>query len=247
MNNWLKNNQSLNSHNLLLGLSQRIFKQSCTLCDATIKSPASIQPTDGQQSICQDCLNELPAAPYPHCPQCGIETLGETCGHCQTTPPHYDCTHALFSYGYPVDALMQHYKYRHALYLSQTFGNLLTKLIMENDIDCIIPMPLHANRLKARGFNQSLEIAKVMAKQSNIPLDASSCLRIKNTPPQASLALKQRLKNMKGAFSCQQSYTNQHVALIDDVMTTGTSLDELAKVVKKAGASKVSCYVLARA
>jgi len=109
-----------------------------------------------------------------------------------------------------------------------------------------MPMPLHPQRLQARGFNQSLEIAKVIAKQRDIKLDSTSCSRIKNTPPQASLAPKERIKNMKGAFDCKGTFNGMHIALIDDVMTTGASLNELAKTLKQAGANKISCYVIAR-
>lgn len=233
MNSWLKNNQKLNISFIL----DHLFKQNCILCAANVV---------GKRSFCQDCLNNLPIAPYPQCPQCGLKTQGETCGSCQKDKPHFDHTHALFSYTYPVDAMMQHYKYNNALYLSQTFGRLLSETIVDYNIDVIVPMPLHPNRIKERGFNQSLEIAKVMAKKSKVKLDALSCRRIKNTPPQASLTVKGRLKNMKGAFDCQQSFSGQHVVLIDDVMTTGASLNELAKTVKNAGATRVSCYVLAR-
>ncbi len=233
VNNWLKNNQQLN----ISTLSKLFFKQKCLLCGAK---------ADSEISLCLDCLDYLPRAPKPSCPQCGLKTRGEICGNCLRHQPYYDYTYALFSYAYPVDAILQHYKYKNALYLSQTLGRLLQAKIVDFDIDAIIPMPLHPNRIKQRGFNQSLEVAKVITKQLNIKLDVTSCTRIKNTPPQASLTVKERIKNMQGAFDCQATFTNQHIALIDDVMTTGASLNALAKTLKKAGAVKVSCYVLAR-
>lgn len=233
MNNWLKNNHKLNFRHFF----NLIFKQNCILCAVE---------ADSNHSLCHDCLGNLPAPPNLCCPQCGLATLGEICGRCLNNKPAYDNTHTLFSYAYPVDALLQHYKYNNALYLSQTFGQLLARKIIDFDIDAIIPMPLHPVRLKERGFNQSLEVAKIIANQFNIELDTSSCRRVKNTPPQASLALKERAKNMKGAFECSVNLTGKHIALVDDVMTTGASLHELAKTLKRAGAAKVSCYVLAR-
>lgn len=233
MNNWLKINHPLN----IGSLSKRIFKQDCLMCAA---------PANNTLSLCQVCIDSLPPAPSPSCQQCGLATQGEVCGNCLKHPPHYDETTALFSYAFPADAILQHYKYNNALYLSQTFGYLLAEEMMHFDIDAIIPMPLHPTRLQERGFNQSLEIAKVIAKQLNLVIDAASCSKTKNTPPQASLPLKERLKNMKGAFNCKQSMAGKHIALIDDVMTTGASLNELAKTIKQAGAAKVSCYVLAR-
>ncbi len=233
MNNWLKINQWLNCAQL----RSYLFKQNCTLCDAQTKSDLS---------MCGACIQELPSAPHPCCPQCGLSTQGDICGKCLKQSPHFDATRALFTYGYPVDALLQHYKYNNALYLSQTFAQLLSAKMQDKDIDLIIAMPLHPSRIKERGFNQSLELAKIVAKQHRIALDSTTCNRIKNTPPQASLPLKNRLKNMQGAFECKQSFAGKHIALIDDVMTTGSSLNELAKTIKNAGARKVSCYVLAR-
>lgn len=233
MNNWLNNNQWLNFRRI----SEQAFKQSCLLCATQI---------DNNMSFCQDCLGDLPLAPNPCCPQCGLKTDGQICGNCLKHKPFYDVTHALFSYRYPVDTVIQYYKYRHALQLSKTLGQLLQGKINGSDIDIMMPMPLHPIRMQERGFNQSLEVAKVFAKQCNINLDITSCNRIKNTPPQASLTPKARIKNMKDAFNCQTTFTGMHIGLVDDVMTTGASLNELAKALKRAGASKVSCFVLAR-
>lgn len=107
-------------------------------------------------------------------------------------------------------------------------------------------MPLHQKRLAERGFNQSLEVAKIVGKALNISLDYTACLRTKYSPPQASLPLRQRATNIKGAFTCTKSLTGLRIALIDDVMTTGASLNALAKAVKAKGASHVECWVIAR-
>ena len=188
--------------------------------------------TNSEFSICAACVQDLPLAPHPSCPQCGLSTQGDICGKYLKQPPHFDATHALFAYGYPVDALLQHYKYNNALYLSQTFAQLLSEKMQDKDIDVIIAMPLHPSRIKERGFNQSLELAKIIAKQHNIRFDSNSCHRIKNTPPQASLPLKSRLKNMQGAFACNQSFSGKHIALIDDVMTTGSRRKQSKKQVR---------------
>lgn len=113
-------------------------------------------------------------------------------------------------------------------------------------IDLLMPMPMHSARLKVRGFNQALELARLMSKSTNIPLDYSSCQRVRFTPPQASLPLKERIKNIRGAFSCQQNLHGKNIAIIDDVMTSGASLNELAKTLKEAGAAHVECWVIAR-
>ena len=128
--------------------------------------------------------------------------------------------------------------------------NLLSNDVLAKDIDLIIPMPMHPKRLQERGFNQALEIAKLISKLLDIPLDYQSCTRNKLSPPQASLPLKERVKNIRGVFGINDAHAKNlkglKIALIDDVMTTGASLNELAKTVKKAGASHVECWVLAR-
>lgn len=146
---------------------------------------------------------------------------------------------------------MQHYKYRNMLPLAYAFASLFHsyKLSAHADItniDLIMPMPMHRDRLKVRGFNQALELARLISKSTNISLDYSSCQRVKFTPPQASLPLKERIKNIRGAFSCQQNLHGKNIAIIDDVMTSGASLNELAKTLKEAGAAHVECWVIAR-
>lgn len=205
----------------------------------------------GNLALCAECLHSLPWHLQAHCPQCGLtSTAGQVCGHCLKSSPAFDRTHALFRYEYPLDAMLQHYKYGHLLTMAETFGQLLADAIItgtKNNLpDIIVPMPLHPQRLQERGFNQAVEIARVVGNQLQLKLDTQSCVRVKLAPPQVSLPLKQRVKNMRGAFSCQTRLEGLRVALLDDVMTTGASLNELAKTVKTAGASHVECWVIAR-
>ncbi|NOT14965.1 MAG: ComF family protein [Methylotenera sp.] len=215
------------------------FKQICTLC-ASHEGDAL--------GICAPCLDDLPWHIAPQCPQCGLPSNGSLCGHCIKTPPNFDATQAVFTYDYPLDKLLQHYKYNEELYLANTFATLLCQkaYASHHKIDRIIPMPMHATRIKERGFNQALEIARLVSKQLQIPLDYTSCQRTRYTPPQASLPLKERIKNIKGVFECKQSLQGLRVAIIDDVMTTGASLNELAKTLKQNGAAHVECWVMAR-
>jgi len=113
--------------------------------------------------------------------------------------------------------------------------------------DCILPVPLHKSRYRERGFNQSIEIARTVAKELQIPLDLNSCRRHRDTPHQTALSGKQRRKNMKNAFSIIKPINAQHIAILDDVMTTGSTVHELAAVLKKAGVSRVDVWVCARA
>lgn len=198
--------------------------------------------------ICLPCQQDLPWHIQAHCPQCALASSdNQICGHCLRAPPAFDRTLALFRYQYPLDAMLQRYKYGHLLSMADTFaGLLLSKLPVTNLPDVVIPMPLHPQRLKERGFNQALEIARIVAKMLSMKLDAQACIRTKLTPPQVSLPLKQRVKNMRGAFDCTAQLHGLRVAVLDDVMTTGASLNALATSVKAAGASEVECWVIAR-
>ncbi len=202
----------------------------------------------GELALCPQCLNDLPWHQDGACPQCALPSPdNHICGHCLNSAPAFDTTRALFRYAYPLDALLQKYKYQQNLHIAKTFSALMQDSFKDlSPFNRIIPMPLHPKRLAERGFNQSLEIARLLAKNLQIELDTGSCSRIKFSPPQASLPHKARIKNMRGAFHCAISLAGQRVILLDDVMTTGASLHELAATVKAAGASHVECWVIAR-
>lgn len=245
INNCLKINQLLK----YTDFSHALFKQKCLLCASSIDTyPANLY------AVCASCLNDLPWHAKTSCPQCGLASNGSICGSCISSPPDFDATHAVFEYGFPIDAMIQRYKYDNMQSLSQTFGQFLSEKTAHETIDLIIPMPMHPTRLKQRGFNQALEIARVLDRYLTLKniqkLDYKSVIRQTLTPPQASLPLKQRVKNIKGAFKVNGDRLNQfqakRVAIVDDVMTTGASLNELAKTLKKAGAAHVECWVIAR-
>lgn len=185
------------------------------------------------------------------CPQCALPSDGTICGNCLAAPPSFDSTRALFSYDYPLDRLLQHYKYKESLHLADTFSalfihRLLDTGLADSGIDLVMPMPMHHERLRQRGFNQALEIARLLSRHAHIRLDYTACQRTKLTPPQASLPLKERIKNIRGVFQCNKNMQGLNIALVDDVMTTGASLNELAKTLKQAGAAHVECWVIAR-
>jgi len=146
--------------------------------------------------------------------------------------------------------MLQRYKYNHLLNMAETFGTLLGESVTSTASailpDIIIPMPLHPTRLQERGFNQAVELARVIGKNLKLEVNSHACARIKFSPPQVSLPLKERVKNMRGAFDCKIRLDGLRIALIDDVMTTGASLNALAATVKKAGASHVECWLVAR-
>jgi len=185
----------------------------------------------------------------PACPSCALPTTdGNLCGHCLNKTPHFTRTLAAFTYAFPVDALIQALKYGGNLAaagpLTHTLGQRATTQALP---DVLIPMPLHPSRLKDRGFNQSAEIAKILARTLNIPIALDACRKTRDTAPQASLPLKERGSNVKGAFACSMDLSGKRVAMVDDVMTSGATLNELAKTLAKQGASEISAWVVARA
>ena len=234
INNWLK-------------FKQFVLPQDCQLCSVTLNAQGGLGCAQNDLGLCSSCAADLPLHDKNCCPQCALPSFdGAVCGDCLQSPPDFDATFALFTYSFPIDRMIQKLKYQSSLQLAKTFGQLLANRMHLTQQLCIIPMPLHPQRLKERGFNQSLEIAKVLATLTHYQLDYSSCERVKFSPPQASLPLKDRIKNMRNAFACHADLHRQHVLLLDDVMTTGASLNELAKICKKAGAASVSCAVIAR-
>jgi len=212
-------------------------EQDCILCGAT----------SGIHLICSACHDELPRTSVA-CPVCAAPGSPEVCGQCLQHPPHFTRSFAALDYTFPVDKLIQAYKYQHQLALARLFGTLLDAVVQHQaHPDLLLPMPLHPTRLRERGFNQAHEIAKRLGKTLCLPVTPSLAHRTINTASQAKLDWDARKKNMKGAFACDTPLNGQHIALVDDVMTSGATLDELSKTLKQAGAGEISIWVVARA
>ena len=197
---------------------------------------------------CGACDTALPYLDAPHCPVCALPApTGEVCGHCLKEPPLFTRTTAVFSYSFPLDKLVQAMKYGEQLALAYAFAEKLALRIDKSNLpDCIIPMPLHPAKLRERGFNQSLLLAATAARKLDIELLANICQRVRDTPPQSALPWKERKKNVRNAFRCDRDMDGKRVALVDDVMTTGASLNALAEAVQKRGAAEISAWVVAR-
>jgi ComF family protein len=209
----------------------------CLLCGA-----------EAARQLCAACRAELPWHSRPQCPRCAISTHdGQVCGACLKHPPAFDRSHAALAYAFPLDRLIPRLKYHGQLAIAPTLGACLAEAVASAPRpDRLIAMPLHARRIRERGFNHAAEIAREVAKQLRLPLDTGSCRRIRDTPPQMGLKHDARRRNVRGAFACSDDVRGLRIALVDDVMTTGTSLDELASTLKLAGAREVSCWVVAR-
>ncbi len=210
---------------------------TCLLCRSDCRGLA----------LCPECTADLPLPPPAHCPLCGEQTThGERCGACLKEAPHFDRATAAFIYDFPVDRLIHALKYGHQLAIARWLASRITRGI-RRDGQLIIPLPLHPERLRERGFNQSMEIAREIGKQLQLPVDHDALARTRPTASQAGLALKERRRNVKGAFECSTDFTGRHILLIDDVMTSGATANECARVLKLHGASEVSVAVAARA
>jgi ComF family protein len=217
-------------------LTALALPQDCFLCAA----PA------GEPLLCAACRADLPHLPDALCPVCAMPSpAGSVCGACLKDPPHFDLTRAAFAYEFPLDRIVQALKYQATLAVAPFLGAALAAC-GAGDADLIVPMPLHPSRLRERGFNQALEITRTLARACNIPMDWRACERSHDTAPQASLPWSERRRNVRGAFQCRVSLTGRRIAVVDDVMTTGATLDEFARVLKKAGAASVMNLVVAR-
>jgi ComF family protein len=201
----------------------------------------------GDRLVCPACATDLPYLGAPTCPVCALPTTdGAVCGDCQKSPPAFDASTAAFRYAFPVEHLVQGLKYGHRLPLAGWLAEALASRLATAGVDCIVPLPLSAQRMKERGFNQAQEIARPLARRLGLPLLSDACQRALDTAPQASLPWKARHANMRNAFECTADLTGKSIAVVDDVMTTGATLNECARMLKLHGARRVENWVVAR-
>lgn len=231
-------------YNRLRNIQDWLFPGNCLLCRARLPAGAD---------LCPACDISLPR-PEATCPRCAAPLATGSAGHCGAClqrPPAFDAAETVFRYAAPVDRLIQDLKYHRRLALARVLGRRLAEHLAKRSIalpDVIAPIPLHAGRLRDRGYNQSLELARVVAGQLNIPLAAHSTVeRVRATASQTQLTPEARARNVRNAFRTAGDFTGQHVALVDDVMTSGHTAAALAKCLKRAGAGNVSVWVVARA
>ena len=217
-------------------LRAALLPQDCRLCGLP----------SGDALLCAGCHDDLPRLPAAHCPVCALPVpSAQVCGRCLKKPPAFDATLAVWAYEAPADGLIHALKFRAQLPLADWFARELLALGLP-PVDLLLAMPLHPRRLSERGFNQSVEIARHLARISDLRFDAFGIARVHDTPPQRELAWSQRRRNVRGAFAVSAEVAGQHVAVVDDVLTTGASLHEVARALKAAGALTVTNLVLAR-
>jgi ComF family protein len=195
--------------------------------------------------LCDACDAELPRLALPLCPRCALASPGaQLCGRCLAQPPAYDATVAALAYAFPADTLVHAFKFRGELALAPLLAAMLAARLSGERVDLVLPVPLSPQRLRARGYNQAAEIARRLDVAARLEL--SLCERARDTAAQSELPWAERRRNVRGAFRCTRQIAGGTIAVVDDVMTTGATLDEIASVLKKAGAARVVNWVVAR-
>ena len=199
--------------------------------------------------LCLDCRDALPWN-REACPRCAIPLPagGGTCGACLRRPPPLAHVHAACVYGFPFNRLVPRFKFHHDLAAGRLMAELLGQsLAGVPRPDAIIPVPLHVARLRHRGYDQALELARPLARELGLPLLADTLLRVRPTAPQSELDAVARLRNLRRAFALRPGAAlPAHVTLVDDVMTTGATLNAAARTLLRAGVARVDAWVCAR-
>ncbi|HEY0722141.1 MAG TPA: ComF family protein [Gammaproteobacteria bacterium] len=228
-------------YNWLNNVQRWLYPPRCTLCGAL---------GEGHYDLCRPCLNELPRNLSP-CRQCGLPLEGsgaQLCGRCLKRVPPFDHAVIPLLYQSPLDRLILALKFHQGLAHARLLGQLLADAVeaSESRPQLIIPVPLHPKRLRERGYNQALEIARPAAKRLNIPISLDHVQRTRHTETQTRLKYRERHKNMRGVFEVARAVPRD-VAIVDDVVTSGSTVTALAKVLKQAGAERVDIWAVARA
>ena len=223
-----------------------IYPLHCAACKKRL------HPLD-ELGVCEPCVARIRRNPKPHCQRCGrsLDNASMLCAECRRRPFHFDRAHSAYLYEGVLKDLIHLFKYRSRISLSRLLGRLMTDYLKENDdilagIDVITYVPLSAKRIRVREFNQSKVLALKIAEESGIPV-VDVLYKRGHTRPQNELSRDERLVNLSGAFEAKgETAKEKNILLMDDVMTTGATLDECSKTLKKSGAKTVTCLTLAR-
>ena len=226
----------------------RLILVSCLLCRGA---------TPLRQPVCRLCIAQCPVADQG-CALCGVPLLTastDICASCLKKAPPFDRCLPAFIYNYPVNHIIQRIKYSRQISLLPVFSCTLVEVLRHNYSglewpEVIIPVPLHKRRLRHRGYDQALllgkEVQKKLRKVQPIKLDYKLVRRSRNTPAQQELPAKERRKNIRDAFSLTTTFDYRHAAIVDDVVTTGETVGEITRLLKRHGAEKVDVWCLAR-
>lgn len=223
-----------------------LLPSACALCGASWRD-----------TLCAACRAHYVVPRGASCVQCAMPLSGGNalrCGTCLDDTPSYDATVAAVDYGAPLDQLVVALKFGGRLALAPLFAQLMRDALLHATQsplpDLLIPVPLGEQRLVKRGFNQALEIARPLSRALGIKLEVRAAVRLRETDAQSTLHPEQRRKNIRGAFSVAPAFVGKldglHIGVVDDVMTTGETMNELAATLKRFGAARVTNFVFAR-
>ena len=232
------------------GLCDLVFPPRCAACGVLRTGPE-------ERSFCPACFSGIRFIAPPLCPCCGIPMAGaggdHPCGDCLVSRPPYRVARAVARYESVLHDVVHVFKYKG----KTTIGEILGKMMADHaysgftiaDYSLIVPVPLHPKRLRERGFNQALILAREISKRFSLPLEFLALERHKLTEPQVNLSKEQRLENVRGAFAVRKNkrIEGQRVILVDDVYTTGSTIKECAGTLMRSGAADVAVLTLARA
>jgi ComF family protein len=243
--------------NLLKNFIDIIYPPKCPICGKFLLNEKSATE-DGAILFCRACLDDFQKVTSPLCPVCGmpfVSRAGEDhlCEGCLRKRPFYEAAGAAYLYEGALMEAVHRFKYGPKNFLADSLGPLLAQFarswLTERNEYLTIPVPLHVKRLRERGFNQSLLLARHVSGQLNTELDFLTLRRIRYTSPQTGLGKNERRKNVRRAFEVvtPEVVRGKTVLLVDDVFTTGNTLNECARVLKRHGCKKIFCLVLARA
>ena len=207
----------------------------------------------GRQRVCDSCVGRF-STRVTRCGRCGLEVPAgvETCGACIVDPPPYHATVAAVTYGYPWDRLIAAFKFHDALDLAPALATLMlaARACADRPPSLLLPVPLSAGRLRERGYNQAWELARRLGRSLDCAMDPQLLLRIRDTPHQLAFPPDRRAANVRSAFAVDPrraaALRGRAVTVVDDVMTTGATGAEVARVLLKAGAATVDLWVVAR-
>ncbi|MDQ6679711.1 MAG: ComF family protein [Pseudomonadota bacterium] len=208
----------------------------------------------GVQRLCDACVGRFVGVVW-RCRRCGLEVADgiEVCGACVVTPPPYDSTLAAVTYGYPWDRLIAAFKFHAALDLVPVFADRLVAARRRSEApmpSLLVPVPLSQERLRERGYNQAWELARRLARTLPCSADSALLLRVRDAPHQLAFPPDRRAANVRGAFAVEPrrlaELRGRHITVVDDVMTTGATAAEVARILHGAGAARVDIWVVAR-
>jgi len=228
-------------------LLSNLIQQCRQLYSKLLPIPCRLCGAYSQAVICADCQHDFPTLGHA-CPRCATPMSQEhQCGQCLNHPPEQDLSLSLFPYTDPIDRLIIDFKYHDKLYLSPFFAEHMAQRVQQQSLpDCLVPIPLHPRRLRQRGYNQSVELSKALSQRLAIPYQ-HLLIRTRDTPPQASLPYADRKHNIRSAFELADiDSIPPHIALIDDVLTTGHTVNAAAKLLRQAGATTIEVWTIAR-